>query len=60
MRCEPWMNKTPIPRYTPLELAERDRDFWLSRVSALNDELHRAETNVAEALATFAKLKAAR
>lgn len=48
MRCEPWMNRTPVPKYTPLEQAKRDRLFWLSRVKALSDELFRAEEQVAE------------
>ena len=57
MRCEPWMDETPTPRHSPLELAQRDRAFWLSRVAALNDELFRAEQNVAESDALIAKLR---
>lgn len=39
MRCEPWMNETPVPRKTPLQLARDDLRHWGDRMRSLMADL---------------------
>ncbi len=47
MKCEPWMDRTPVPKLTPLQLAQKDMRYWKA-------ELEEAEKRVTECRAEFA------
>ena len=58
MRCEPWMDRTPVPRKTPLQLAEADLDLWSDRCRSLIEQLAAAERQRTMALARIKQLEA--
>lgn len=57
MRAEPWMDRTPIPTRTPLQIAEADVRHWSSRVSSLEADLTEAQRRWIEARDLVEKLE---
>lgn len=49
MRCEPWMNRTPVPQKTPLQIAQDDLAHWARRQRQLIAELAEVDRQFAEA-----------
>jgi hypothetical protein len=60
MRCESWMDKTPIPRKTPRELARHDFSHWSDRCRKLEAELDEARRQVDAAIERIDRLDSQR
>ena len=43
MRAEIWMDRTPVPRKTPLQQAQADMRYWNDRIETLTKELMEAQ-----------------
>ena len=43
MRCEPWMNKMPVRRKTPLQEARDDAIYWRQEMSNAEGRLRECE-----------------
>lgn len=39
MRAETWMDRTPVPQKTPLQLAQDDMRYWSERIKTLTTDL---------------------
>lgn len=50
MRAEPWMNHTPAPRKTPLQIAQDDMRHWSARIKELTVQLTDAQQEFSEAV----------
>lgn len=57
MYAEPWMNKTPVPRFTPLQIAEGDVRRWSARLLELDRELMQCERELRLARERVEKLR---
>lgn len=57
MLAEPWMNRTPTSRYTPLQLAEMDLKSWEDRKRSLMSQLDSVQRALSHARDRVEELK---
>lgn len=50
MRAETWMDHTPTPQKTPLQMAQADMQHWSSRIKELTAQLTDAQREFSEAV----------
>jgi hypothetical protein len=55
MRCEPWMNKTPIPTRTPKQIAKADMQYWQNELQIATGRVADCQRWLAEATARYLK-----